>query len=471
MHKIFAGSPASREQCAAAYQAIAARWNPPREFMVELVNMNSQLLFPRGNDAPNWPEALALDVDGTRRFHTLHLCPGPHRRKGDVPCGYVYLSVEPELQSCPQCGQYRLVQSGLLVGQPRWFGIVFDFSMIWRDRFATPGYSSMLNPTHGRRLPQARPLDDKMENIWDSEIWREKVQECPVMSSERRHPAFSWSQDTVSLTVDKKGGRSLHLYVMRDESLPPDVARKHENLELLGILPNTYRTVDGELRKGKSEYIPFTKYLVAHMKKAWSTGIDVLDADSQPPMTALRARPKSIFDVHDYPGGCEIHGQLGSGATQGCIKCHIAGHYLGPGHMGYLDHRRYLPDDHPFRRDPRFGAEEVRLPPAARTHATMTRDGATAARLQKAWRHGVYGAQAALGKHASDWDEERISYGVDAWARRHQGPSAGPRRGAWRAVGLPDRWSRRRQRGGRINTGCACPARRASRKAPGVGCR
>ena len=259
----------------------------------------------------------------------------------------------------------------------------------------------MLNPTHGRRLPQARPLDDKMENIWDSDIWREKVQECPVMSSERRNPAFSWSQDTVSLTVDKKGGRSFHLYVMRDESLPPDVARKHENLELLGILPNTFRTVDGELRRGKSEYIPFTKYLVAQMNKAWAKGIDVLDADSQPPMAPLCVHPKSVFDVHDYPGGCEIHGQLGSGATHGCIKCHIAGHYLGPGHMGYLDHRRYLPDDHPFRRDPRFGAEELRLPPAARTHATMTKDGATAAGLQKKWRRGVYGAQAALGKHAS----------------------------------------------------------------------
>jgi len=365
------------------------------------VNMNNQLLFPRGNDAPTWPEALALDVDGTPRFHTLHLCPGPHRRKGDVPCGYVYLSAEPELQSCPRCGQYRLVQSGLLVGQPRWFGITFDFRKIWQDRFATPGYSSMLNPTHGRRLPQARPLDDKMENIWDSDIWREKVQECPVMSSERRNPAFSWSQDTVSLTVDKKGGRSFHLYVMRDESLPPDVARKHENLELLGILPNTFRTVDGELRRGKSEYIPFTKYLVAQMNKAWAKGIDVLDADSQPPMAPLCVHPKSVFDVHDYPGGCEIHGQLGSGATHGCIKCHIAGHYLGPGHMGYLDHRRYLPDDHPFRKDPRFGADELRLPPRARTHETMTEDGAAAARLQKNWRRRVYGAQAALGKHAS----------------------------------------------------------------------
>jgi hypothetical protein len=259
----------------------------------------------------------------------------------------------------------------------------------------------MLNPTHGSRLTQARPLDDKMENIWDSDIWREKVQECPVMSRERRHPAFSFSQDTVSLTVDKKGGRSFHLDVMREESLPPDVARKHENLELLGILPNTFRTVDGELRKGKSEYIPFTKYLISHMNKAWTEGIDVLDADSQPPMAPFCAHPKSLFDVHDYPGGCEIHGQLGSGATHGCIKCHIAGHYLGPGNMGYLDHRRYLPDDHPLRRDVRFGAPELRLPPLPRTHATMTKDGATAARLQKAWRHGVYGAQAALGRHAS----------------------------------------------------------------------
>ena len=74
---IFPGSHASKEECAAAYQAIAARWNPPREFMVDLANMNRQLLFPHGNVAPSWYDAQALDMDGTRRFHVLHLCPGP----------------------------------------------------------------------------------------------------------------------------------------------------------------------------------------------------------------------------------------------------------------------------------------------------------------------------------------------------------------------------------------------------------
>ena len=32
-------------------------------------------------------------------------------------------------------------------------------------------------------------------------------------------------------------------------------------------------------------------------------------------------------------GGTEIHGQMGSGATFGCIKCRIKGQHLGPGRM------------------------------------------------------------------------------------------------------------------------------------------
>ena len=167
--------------------------------------------------------------------------------------------------------------------------------MILRDKFATPGYSSQLNPTHGRQSPSSRPLDAVAECIWDSEIWREKMEQCPVMRSDRRHIALSLAQDSVSLTVDKKGGSSMHLYVLRDESLPPEVARKHENLELLAIVPNTYLTVDGERRRSKSEYIPFTKHIIGVISEAWTKGCDVLDADSQPPLMTFCVRPSSFL--------------------------------------------------------------------------------------------------------------------------------------------------------------------------------
>ncbi len=398
---IFPGSPATRERCAAAYQALASRWNPPRDFMQDIVSMNRELFFPRDNVAPaTWLVAQSMQDPGARRYSVLHLCPGPHRRSGDVACGFVYLP-DADLQSCPECGQYRLVRAGIHEGQPRLFGIVFDLHMILRDKFATPGYSSQLNPTHGRQSPSSRPLDAVAECIWDSEIWREKMEQCPVMRSDRRHIALSLAQDSVSLTVDKKGGSSMHLYVLRDESLPPDVARKHENLELLAIVPNTYLTVDGERRRSKSEYIPFTKHIIGVISEAWTKGCDVLDADSQPPLMAFCVRPKLIFDVADYPGGCEIHGQLGSGATYGCIKCLIAGLYLGPGHMAYLDFIRFLPDDHPFRWDLRFGGEEMKAAPSARTHTDMTEQGQTAAEMQARWRRGLRGAPTALGKHGA----------------------------------------------------------------------
>ena len=183
-----AGSPASREHCAAAYIALEARWHPPRLLMEEMAAMNRDLLFPLGNVAPTWSEARAIGSGpNLKRYYVLHLCPGPHKRSGGVACGYVYLPDDERL-SCPDCKQYRLVQVGVHVGSPRLFGIVFDFDMIWQDKFATPGYSSQLNPTHGH--PFSEEPDAKMERLWDSGIWRDKVTRCPVMSKDRRHPAF-----------------------------------------------------------------------------------------------------------------------------------------------------------------------------------------------------------------------------------------------------------------------------------------
>ncbi len=122
--------------------------------------MNRELLPTRQRRARHLAGSQSMQDPGARRYSVLHLCPGPHRQRSDVACGFVYLpDGDLSLQSCPECGQYRLVRAGIHVGQPRLFGIVFDLRLILRDKFATPGCSSKLNPTHGRQSPSVRPLD------------------------------------------------------------------------------------------------------------------------------------------------------------------------------------------------------------------------------------------------------------------------------------------------------------------------
>jgi hypothetical protein len=96
--------------------------------------------------------------------------------------------------------------------------------------------------------------------------------------------------------------------------------------------------------------------------------------------------------IGDYPGQGECSGL----SHCGCSYCHWCDIHQkqekGINRIICGNYRRYLGPDHPYRTDNRFGEEERRPPPDARTHADIVRDSLH----QKGLRRG--GATAATMK-------------------------------------------------------------------------
>ena len=59
---------------------------------------------------------------------------------------------------------------------------------------------------------------------------------------------------------------------------------------------------DGCRKKSKSEYTQFAKLLIRSIRIAKSNGVEVRNADSDPPYQIVTIRPELCFDVADYPG-------------------------------------------------------------------------------------------------------------------------------------------------------------------------
>nr|XP_033512423.1 uncharacterized protein LOC104097825 [Nicotiana tomentosiformis] len=109
----------------------------------------------------------------------------------------------------------------------------------------------------------------------------------------------------------------------------------------------------------------YLRPLIEELKELWETGIDTFDAVTN---QTFRMRAALLWTVSDFPALDMLSGW----STKGKLACptwnyDTCSQYLKHNHkMCYLGHRRFLPLDHPFRRDKKSfdGKEEHRLTPA-----------------------------------------------------------------------------------------------------------
>nr|XP_009799974.1 PREDICTED: uncharacterized protein LOC104245959 [Nicotiana sylvestris] len=108
--------------------------------------------------------------------------------------------------------------------------------------------------------------------------------------------------------------------------------------------------------------------LIEELKKLWEMGIDTFDAVTN---QTFRMRDALLWTVSDFPALAMLSGW----STKGKLACPTCNYdtcsqYLKHSHkMCYLGHRKFLPVDHPFRRDKKSfdGKEEHRLAPTPLT--------------------------------------------------------------------------------------------------------
>ncbi|XP_019255093.1 PREDICTED: uncharacterized protein LOC109233677 [Nicotiana attenuata] len=109
----------------------------------------------------------------------------------------------------------------------------------------------------------------------------------------------------------------------------------------------------------------YLRPLIEELKELWETGIDTFDAETN---QTFRMRAALMWTVSDFPTLAMLSGW----STKGRLACPTCNYdtcsqYLKHSHkMCYLGHRRFLPRDHPFRRDKKSfdGKEEHRPTPA-----------------------------------------------------------------------------------------------------------
>ena len=88
-------------------------------------------------------------------------------------------------------------------------------------------------------------------------------------------------------------------------------------------------------------------------------------------MTCLMPLDRTMLALHsgDYPALCKLHKGQGVSSAYGCLFCFLRGVYVRSGRkMLWAQFRRWLPKDHPWRRDiTSFGSRETRVIPLRRT--------------------------------------------------------------------------------------------------------
>ncbi|XP_075101708.1 uncharacterized protein LOC142177141 [Nicotiana tabacum] len=139
------------------------------------------------------------------------------------------------------------------------------------------------------------------------------------------------------------------------DSLHPDFSRDARNVRL-GL------SSDGSLGNDIDVYL---RPLIEELKELWETGIDTFDAETN---QTFRMCAALMWTVSDFPALAMLSGWSVKGRLE-CPTCNYDTYsqYLKHSHkMCYLDHQRFLPRDHPFRRDKNSfdGKEEHRPAPA-----------------------------------------------------------------------------------------------------------
>jgi len=146
-------------------------------------------------------------------------------------------------------------------------------------------------------------------------------------------------------------------------NLPPHLRNSPRHLILCGLIPGP---------RAPQNVNTYLNLLVDELLTLNGAGVRARDASRGGEAFTLKA--KLCLMVADYRGAAKVNCQKGAGAIGGCMKCEVGGETAaGDGKKKvYVEFRRFLPADHPFRKDAvQFGSVESRHAPEMRTHTQL----------------------------------------------------------------------------------------------------
>ncbi|XP_059316727.1 uncharacterized protein LOC132067483 isoform X3 [Lycium ferocissimum] len=199
-----------------------------------------------------------------------------------------------------------------------------------------------------------RPNDGNIRHPADGEAWKDFDSLHPDFSRDPRNVRLGLSSDGFNPFRTMSISHSTWPVMLMNYNLSPWICMKSEYIMLSMIIP-------GPSSPGNDIDV-YLQPLIAELKELWEAGIETYDAETN---QTFRMRAALLWTVSDFPALAMVSGW----STKGKLACPTCNYdtcsqYLKHSRkMCYMGHRRFLPRDHPLRKDKKsFNGQEEHRP-------------------------------------------------------------------------------------------------------------
>ncbi|XP_019237002.1 PREDICTED: uncharacterized protein LOC109217226 [Nicotiana attenuata] len=203
---------------------------------------------------------------------------------------------------------------------------------------------------------EERSKDGKLRHPADAQAWKDFDSFHPNFARDSRNLRLGLASDGFNLFRTMSISHSTWPVILMVYNLPPWMCMKPEYCMLSLLIP--------EPRSPGNDIDIYLQPLIEELNVLWESGVETYDASRN---QTFQMRAALLWTISGFPA----YAMLSGWSTKGKLACPCCNYgtnsrYLKHSRkMCYMDHRVFLPTDHPWRSNKRpfNGKTEFRLPP------------------------------------------------------------------------------------------------------------
>lgn len=339
---LFCGSNLSRLDSTLLFMNVCRTHKVTNACITELLHLLSKVMLPLPNSLPT-SELIASTMVSRLglSYDAIDAC-----RNGCVLFRREYA----ELETCPVCESGRYKRVGLSRVPMK---VLRHFPLVPRLKrmFSTPELAALMT-WHGDNIS----TDGLMRGPYDSPQWQHVKDKHVQFSSDNRNIHLGLCADGVNPYAQKRSTHSLCPVLLLNYNIPPWLTIKKFFITLSLLIP-------GPEAITAAHFDVFICPLLEELRQLWTEGVMCNDAARWRGEATFTLRAILLWCIHDFPA----YAMMAGTSNKGYCACPVCGPNTPARYSEHLSkvvyggsHRRWLPLNHPFRRDVSvFSSEEL----------------------------------------------------------------------------------------------------------------
>lgn len=339
---LFCGSNLSRLDTILMFMNVCRTHKVSNACITELLQLMSKVILPSPNSLPT-SESIASSMLSRLglRYNTIDAC-----QNGCI----LFRERYAEMEACPVCHACRFKRVGTSRVAKK---VLRHFPLVPRLKrmFSTPQLAALMT-WHRDNVSN----DGRMRGPFDSPQWEHVRARYAEFEADSRNVHLGMCADGINPHSQKRSTHSLCPILLLNYNIPPWLTIKKFFIMLSLLIP-------GPDAITADHFDVFLAPLIEELNQLWCEGIMCNDAGRWRGEATFTLRAILLWCIHDFPTYAMVAGT----SNKGYCACPVCGPNTPSRYSSHLSkvvyggsHRRWLPHDHPFRRDVNvFSAEEL----------------------------------------------------------------------------------------------------------------